>query len=145
MALRPATKIKSREAEIETPRDPAHQRKKPEERYWLQVDRQTKGSYTTLATAEAAGEVIKKAHPIVQVSVYDSVDCVNKIIGAAPALGGAAPPLPRRRRRRAQAAHPGPQLELPPPQARRRPAAAHRPLSPLCCRAASPDNRAREA
>ena len=85
MALRPATKIKSRESDIETPRDPAHQRKKPEERYWLQVDRQTKGSYTTLATAEAAGEVIKKAHPIVQVSVYDSVDCVNKIIGAAPA------------------------------------------------------------
>src|SRR5437588_11354978 len=85
MALRPATKIKTRETDIETPRDPAHQRKKPEERYWLQVDRQTKGSYTTLATAEAAGEVIKKAHPIVQVSIYDSVDCVNKIIGAAPA------------------------------------------------------------
>ena len=90
MALRPATKIKSKEAEIETPRDPAHQRKKPEERFWLQVDRQTKGSYTTLATAEAAGEVIKKAHPIVQVSVYDSVDCVNKIIGAAPAPARAA-------------------------------------------------------
>ena len=42
MALRPATKMKAKEAEIETPRDPAHQRKKPEERYWLQVDRQTK-------------------------------------------------------------------------------------------------------
>src|SRR5215210_1319154 len=84
MALRPATKMKSKEADIETPRDPAHQRKKPEERFWLQVDRQTKGSYTTLASAEAAGEVIKKAHPIVQVSVYDSVDCINKIIGAEP-------------------------------------------------------------
>ncbi len=85
MALRPATKIKSKEAEIETPRDPAHQRKKAEERYWLQVDRQTKGSYTSLAAAEAAGEGIKTAHPVVQVSVYDSVDCVNKIIGAEPA------------------------------------------------------------
>jgi hypothetical protein len=86
MALRPATKVRSKGEmdQIETPRDPAHQRKKPEERYWLQVDRQTKGSYTTLASAEAAGEVIKKAHPIVQVSVYDSVDCVNKIIGAEP-------------------------------------------------------------
>jgi len=70
--------------QIETPRDSAHERKEPEERYWLQVDRQTKASYTTLASAEAAGEVIKKAHPIVQVSVYDSVDCVNKIIGAEP-------------------------------------------------------------
>ena len=84
MALRAATKIRSKDAEIETPRDPAHQRKKAEERYWLQVDRQTKGSYTTLASAEAAGETIKNAHPVVQVSVYDSVDCVNKIIGADP-------------------------------------------------------------
>ena len=85
MALRPATKVRTKEADIETPRDPAHQRKKAEERFWLQVDRQTKGSYTTLAAAEAVGEVIKQAHPIVQVSVYDSVDCVNKIIGAAEA------------------------------------------------------------
>ena len=54
MALRPATKMKSKEPEIETPRDPAHQRKKPEERYWLQVDRQTKKSFATLAPAEAA-------------------------------------------------------------------------------------------
>jgi hypothetical protein len=85
MALRPATKMRSKEADIETPRDPAHQRKKAEERFWLQVDRQTKASYTTLAAAEAAGEVIKNAHPIVQVSVYDSVDCTNKLIGAEPA------------------------------------------------------------
>ena len=86
MALRPATKVRSKEMDqIETPRDPQHQRKKAEERFWLQVDRQTKGSYTTLAAAEERGEVIKKAHPIVQVSVYNSVDCVNKLIGADPA------------------------------------------------------------
>ena len=84
MALRPATKMRSKEADIEMPRDPAHQRKKPEERFWLQVDRQTKSSFTTLAAAEAVGEVIKKAHPIVQVSIYDSVDCVNTLIGADP-------------------------------------------------------------
>ena len=84
MALRPATKMRSKEADIEMPRDPAHQRKKPEERFWLQVDRQTKSSFTTLEAAEAVGEVIKKAHPIVQVSIYDSVDCVNKLIGADP-------------------------------------------------------------
>ena len=89
MALRPATKMK-KEADIETPRDPAHQRKKPEERYWLQVDRQTKKSFATLAPAEAAGELIKKAHPIVQVSIYDSVDCVNTLIGADPAPPRAA-------------------------------------------------------
>lgn len=90
MALRPVTKIRSKEADIEMPRDPAHQRKKPEERFWLQVDRQTKGSYTTLAAAEAVGEVIKKAHPIVQVSIYDSVDCVNKLIGAEPVAATSA-------------------------------------------------------
>ena len=28
--------------------------------------------------------MIKKAHPIVQVSIYDSVDCVNTLIGAEP-------------------------------------------------------------
>ena len=90
MALRPATKIKTRETDIETPRDPAHQRKKPEERYWLQVDRQTKKSFATLAPAEEAGEVIKKAHPVVQVSIYDSVDCVNTLIGADPIPARAA-------------------------------------------------------
>ena len=84
MALRPTTKIKTKESDIETPRDPANQRKKPEERYWLQVDRQTKRSFATLAPAEEAGEVIKKAHPVVQVSIYDSVDCVNTLIGADP-------------------------------------------------------------
>jgi hypothetical protein len=84
MALRPTTKIKTKESpEAELPRDPAHQRKKSEERFWLQVDRQTKGSYPTLEAAEAAGGVIKTAHPVVQVSIYDSVDCTNTIIGAA--------------------------------------------------------------
>jgi hypothetical protein len=54
------------------------QRKRPEVgRFWLQVDRQTKGSYATAEAAETAGMVIKKAHPVVQVSVYDSVDSVN--------------------------------------------------------------------
>ena len=80
MALRPATKIKSKEAEIETPRDPAHQRKKPEERFWLQVDRQTKAFYLTEEAAQAAGLVIKKGHPVVQVSIYNSAEGVNKII-----------------------------------------------------------------
>jgi formylglycine-generating enzyme required for sulfatase activity len=51
------------------------QRKRPElGRYLLQVDRQTKGSYTTSKAAQAAALVIKTDHPVVQVSVYDAVE-----------------------------------------------------------------------
>lgn len=42
------------------------------QRFWLQIDRQTKASFSTLADAEKAGQAIKSAHPIVQVSVYDA-------------------------------------------------------------------------
>ena len=62
------------------------QRKRPERgRYLLQVDRQTKASYQTSETAQAAALVIKKKYPIVQVSVYDSVDNSNTLIEAPPA------------------------------------------------------------
>jgi hypothetical protein len=62
------------------------QRKRPERgRYLLQVDRQTKGSYTTSETAQAAAFVIKKKYPIVQVSVYDSVDNSNTLVEAPAA------------------------------------------------------------
>jgi hypothetical protein len=57
------------------------QRRRPEAgRYLLQVDRQTKGSYTTAETAVAVGLTIKTGHPLVQVSVYDSVDCQSTIV-----------------------------------------------------------------
>ena len=59
------------------------QSKRPERgRYLLQVDRQTKGSYTTVEAAQAVALVIKTAHPIVQVSIYDSVDNSNTLIEA---------------------------------------------------------------
>jgi hypothetical protein len=59
------------------------QRKRPERgRYLLQVDRQTKGSYTTPEAAQSAALVIKNAYPIVQVSVYDSVDNSHTMIEA---------------------------------------------------------------
>ena len=62
------------------------QRKRPERgRYLLQVDRQTKGSYQTSETAQAAALVIKKKYPVVQVSVYDSVDNSNTLIEAPAA------------------------------------------------------------
>ena len=51
------------------------QRKRPESgRYLLQVDRQTKGSYKTSEAAQSAALEIKTEYPIVQVSIYDSVD-----------------------------------------------------------------------
>jgi hypothetical protein len=51
------------------------QRKRPESgRYLLQVDKQTKDSYKTSEAAQWAALEIKIAYPIVQVSIYDSVD-----------------------------------------------------------------------
>ena len=62
------------------------QRKRPETgRYLLQVDRQTKGSYQTSEAAQSAGLAIKTGHPIVQVSVYDSVESTNTMVEAAAA------------------------------------------------------------
>jgi hypothetical protein len=66
---------------IEVEAEPFTQRKRPEKgRFQLQVDRQTKGSYTTTKAAEEAGMAIKKAYPVVQVSIYDSVEFSNTII-----------------------------------------------------------------
>jgi hypothetical protein len=57
------------------------QSKRPERgRYLLQVDRQTKGSYATAENAQAAAFIIKKKYPIVQVSVYDSVENSNTVL-----------------------------------------------------------------
>jgi hypothetical protein len=75
--------IKLREAEQPAPEmgQEVSQSKRPEVgRFLLQVDRQTKQSYATAEAAEMAGMVIKKGHPIVRVSVYDSVETANKII-----------------------------------------------------------------
>jgi hypothetical protein len=56
------------------------QHKPAEERFRLQVDRQTKASYATLEAAEAAGLAIKKGHPIVHVRVYDRLQGIDKVI-----------------------------------------------------------------
>jgi len=62
------------------------QRKRPERgRFLLQVDRQTKGSYTTSEAAQAAALVINKNFPIVHVSVYDSVDNSSALVEAPAA------------------------------------------------------------
>jgi hypothetical protein len=55
--------------------------KRPEvNRFLLQVDRQTKQSYATGEAAEKAGMAIKRGHPAVRVSVYDSLKTANKVI-----------------------------------------------------------------
>ena len=57
------------------------QRKRPESgRFRLLVDRQLKGSYTTSEAAEAVELAIKEGYPIVQVTVYDALDRINKPI-----------------------------------------------------------------
>jgi hypothetical protein len=65
------------------------QKVRPERgRYLLQVDRQTKGSYTTSEAAQSAALAIKTAYPIVQVSVYDSVDNSNTLVQTPTAVSG---------------------------------------------------------
>jgi hypothetical protein len=65
----------------ESPPEATTQRKLPDTgRFRLQVDRQTKSSFTTMEAAETAGMAIKTKHPILQVAVYDPVESLNKII-----------------------------------------------------------------
>jgi hypothetical protein len=57
------------------------QRKRPENgQFRLQVDRQTKASYTTREAAEEAGLAIKRSYPILQVAVHDAVEGLHKTI-----------------------------------------------------------------
>jgi len=73
--------IGSKAETVEEPaQKPLGQRKRPESRFCLQVDRQTKASYATYEIAEQAALAIKKGHPIVRVVVYDTMECVNKVI-----------------------------------------------------------------
>ncbi len=76
--------VKDDSGKDKAPDEVFSQQKRPERgRYLLQVDRQTKGSYTTVEAAQSAAMVIK-GYPIVQVSVYDSVDNTNTILDDAP-------------------------------------------------------------
>jgi len=85
MAPRDATKTLTKSAPREEPAEESFgQRRRPEvSRFRLQVDRQTKGSYTTIEAAQQAGLAIKTAYPVVQVGVYDTVEGVNTIIEPA--------------------------------------------------------------
>jgi hypothetical protein len=80
MALR--SKMLSKELDADEPaQEQFSQRRKPDiGQFRLQVDRQTKASFATFDAAEAAGMVIKKGHPVVRVSIYDAVECVNRVL-----------------------------------------------------------------
>jgi hypothetical protein len=82
MATRPIKMAVKDDSEKEV-EEVLSQRKQPERsRFLLQVDGQTKSSYTTAEAAQAAALVIKNSYPIVQVSVYDRVDNTNSLVGA---------------------------------------------------------------
>jgi hypothetical protein len=55
------------------------------QQFQLKVDGQTKASFATLEAAQKVGLKIKTAHPIVQVSVYDSLKGGITIITAEKA------------------------------------------------------------
>ena len=72
--------VKSDNAEQEAGVIPSQSKRPERGRYLLQVDRQTKGSYTTSEAAQSAAQAIKTGYPIVQVSVYDSVDNTSTLV-----------------------------------------------------------------
>ena len=86
MAARQENKTITLGPKIEEPAPESFgQRKRPESgRFRLQVDRQTKASYTTLEAAELAGLAIKKNYTNLHVTVYDAGEGVNKIIELPP-------------------------------------------------------------
>ena len=66
MVERPMKMPAKKNTEDDTP-EVVSQRVKPERgRYLLQVDRQTKGSFQDMETAQSAGLEIKKGRPILQ-------------------------------------------------------------------------------
>ena len=82
MATRRTTTMTAPDADESAP-VPMGQGKRPDSgQFRLQVDRQTKASYVTYEAAEQAGLVIKQAHPILQVAIYDAIGGLNKILEA---------------------------------------------------------------
>ena len=59
---------------------PAGQARAVLARFRLQVDRQTKAAFAELGDAEKAGRAIKKAHPAVQVSIYDAEESRQTVL-----------------------------------------------------------------
>ena len=64
------------------PENPKGQARPTDERYLLRVDGQTKRSFSSKEPAITAGAAIKKAFPLVMVTVLDSKDGTIEIINA---------------------------------------------------------------
>ena len=64
------------------PENPKGQARPTDERYLLRVDGQTKRSFSSKEPAITAGDAIKKAFPLVMVTVLDSKDGSIEIINA---------------------------------------------------------------
>ena len=75
-------RLKARATKEPAPDIVTGQAKPSFQRFLLKVDGQTKGSFTTRDAAEKAGLQIKQAYPVVHVSIYDSAEGSQIIIGA---------------------------------------------------------------
>ena len=76
-----AAAVTAEPADAEVAYEPQSQKRRPEAgRYRLQVDRQTKATYTTFEAAEAQGLIIKKKFAQVQVAIYDIQASSNTIL-----------------------------------------------------------------
>ena len=73
MAERPIKMLARKKTDKEAVEVVSQNQKLDVARYLLQVDRQTKGSFQTSEAAQSAALEIKKAFPILQVSIYDNV------------------------------------------------------------------------
>ena len=61
---------------------PVSQARPTEERYLLRVDGQTKRSFSSKEAAATAGAAVKKAYPVVMVTVLDTKDGTIEIVKA---------------------------------------------------------------
>jgi hypothetical protein len=68
--------------DVTTAERPKGQARPVEERFLLRVDGQTKRSFSSKGPAITAGGVVKKAFPVVMVTVVDSEDGSVEVINA---------------------------------------------------------------
>jgi hypothetical protein len=82
MAARPETRPLPKKAGLEesAPEEVGQKKRAEKGPFRLQVDRQTKDSFATYEEAAAAGLMVKRCHPVVQVSIYNTVKRENKIL-----------------------------------------------------------------
>jgi hypothetical protein len=80
IVLKGRAKVTDNAAEEDEESSKPAQRRIVNKRYLLQVDRQTKSSFASHDEAAASGRQIKAKFPILQVSVYDSVDSQTTVL-----------------------------------------------------------------